>query len=269
MSNGTPPPPPGAPAAKKGLSTWAWVAIGCGGLIVVCLVAFLALGAFVFQKGKEAVQEATGAESWEEMVEDLQDNPAKVAAEMVVRMNPDLDLVASDDEAGTMTIRDRRTGEEATLNFEDLAEGRFSMTTSEGEYSLDASAAAEGGGVTMTGPDGEARFGAGADQGKIPDWVPSYPGATDSESTYWSETATGASGAVTSKTSDDAQTVMDRLEKELEAGGFEITNKSMNTTPGGALGALGGSSNGRTLNVLVVEQSGETQVTINYNHNKQ
>ena len=119
--------------------------MGCGGLVVVLAVVALAAGFFVFQKGKEIVQEATGSESFQEILQDLKDNPVKTAAELMIRTNPELQLLATDDEAGTFTFRITRTGEEATVNFEDIAKGRFSVTTSEGEYSIDASGETEGG----------------------------------------------------------------------------------------------------------------------------
>ena len=72
---------------KKGLSTFAWIAIGCGGLIIVGLVAVFGLGFFAFQKGKEMVTEATGSESFEDFVQDLQDNPAKVSAETMTSLS--------------------------------------------------------------------------------------------------------------------------------------------------------------------------------------
>jgi len=45
-------------------------------------------------------------------------------AELMVKANPDLDLVESDAEAGTLTIRNRRTGEEVTMSAKDIQEGR-------------------------------------------------------------------------------------------------------------------------------------------------
>ncbi len=68
-----PPPVPGPTTAKKGLSPLAWIAIGVGGLVVVGLIGFLALGVFVFRQGQEVVREATGLESISEVVEELRD----------------------------------------------------------------------------------------------------------------------------------------------------------------------------------------------------
>ncbi len=269
MTNGAPPPVPGSAPAAKGLSPWAWIAIGCGGLIVVGFVVFLALGLFVFNKGKEMVEEATGNESLSDFVEDMKANPARTAAETMIRMNPDLELVSTDEDAGTITFTNSKTGEEATLDFEDIAEGRFSVTTGEGDFSIETSDGGEGG-VTFKGPEGETRFGASADLSAVPDWVPRYPGATDTQSTLHSTTADGVMGAFTGKSPDDAQTVVDHFKQLFEDRGHTIGAESMTRTGDGAFGGINGDlGDGRSVNVMVIESAGESQVTINYNQKKQ
>lgn len=258
MTNGT-------PAEKKGLSTIAWIAIGCGGLIVLGLVGVFGLGFFAVKKGKEMVTEATGADSFQDFVDDMQQNPAKTTAEAMIRINPDLEIVSTDDEAGTITFVNQKTGEEATLNFEDIAEGRFSMKTEEGEYRLDAADGGEGG-VTFTGPEGqETRWGASADLDAVPDWVPAYPGATETQSVFNSSGPSGVSGILTAKTTDSAQKVFDNYKTHFERAGWTIDSQSMTTTGDGAFGSLVGKLDGRTVNVGVAQQGGECQVTINYN----
>ena len=43
-------------------------------------------------------------------MQDLQDNPLKTGAELAVRMNPELELISTDDEAGTITFRNHPHG---------------------------------------------------------------------------------------------------------------------------------------------------------------
>ncbi len=269
MTNGAPPPVPGTAPAAKGMSPWAWVAIGCGGLMVVCLIVFMALGVFVFNKGKEMVEDATGSDSLSDFVEDMKENPAKTAAETMIRVNPELELVSTDEEAGTITFTNTKTGEEATLNFEDIAEGRFSMTTDEGDFSIETSGDSEGG-VTFKGPEGEARFGVGGDLSEVPDWVPAYPGATGTQSTMHVTTTDGVMGAFTAKSTDDAQKVVDHFKQVFEDQGYTIGSESMTRTGDGAFGAVNGDlGDGRSVNVVIIESAGATQVTINYNQKKQ
>ncbi len=269
MANGAPPPIPGSAPAKQGMSPWAWVAIGCGGIIVIGIVAVVGLGLFAVKKGKEFVEDATGTESVTEFLEDMQENPAKTMAETVIRTNPELELVGTDDDAGTITFTNTKTGEEATLNFEDIAEGKFSMSTEEGEYRIDATDGGEGG-VTFTGPEGEARFGASADLSDVPDWVPVYPGATDVTSTMHTSSADGVMGAFTGKSTDDAQKVVDHFKQLFEDEGYKIGAESMTRTGDGAFGAINGElGDGRSVNVVIIESEGNSQVSINYNQKKQ
>ncbi len=269
MTHEAPPPVPGSAPAQQGTSPWVWVAVGCGGILVVGFIAFLALGLFAVKKGKEIVEEATGTDSFSEFVEDMKENPAKALAETAIRTNPELDLVATDDDAGTITFTNTKTGEEATLNFEDIAEGRFSMTTDEGEFRVDATDAGEGG-VTFTGPDGEARFGASADLSDVPDWVPAYPGATDVTGTMHTSSADGVMGAFTGKSTDDAQKVVDHFKQLFEDEGYAIGGESMTRTGDAAFGGINGDlGDGRSINVMIVQAEGNTQVTINYNQKQQ
>ncbi len=242
-------------APKKGMSPLAWVAIGCGGLAILAVVLVIGVVGFGIFKAKE-------------MAQDFQANPAKTAAETIVKLNPELDLMSTDDEAGTVTVKNNKTGEIATLNFEDIAEGKFSVTTDEGEFKMDVSETDDGGAVTFTGPEGEARFGASADLGDVPGWVPIYPGAAEAQGTFSSKTAEGLAGLVTAKTEDSSQQVLDHYKQWLEDNGYEIQGTSVNTTPQGSFSGISGTleASGRMVNVGVIEQSGEeTVVTINYN----
>ena len=45
---------------KKGLSPWAWVAIGCGGLLVVCAIIVSVSGFFVAKKVGDFAEDFTG-----------------------------------------------------------------------------------------------------------------------------------------------------------------------------------------------------------------
>lgn len=244
----------GDQTAKKGLSPLAWVAIGCGALAILAVVLVAVVVGFGIFKAKE-------------VVEDFQANPAKTTAETMIKLNPEVDLVSTDDEAGTVTFKNKKTGEIATMNFEDIAEGKWSITTDEGEFTVDASSAGEGGGVTFSGPEGEARFGASADLGDVPEWVPLYPGATEAQGTYSSKTAQGVSGMVAAKTGDGSRQVLDHYKEWFEDNGYEIQGTTTHTTPDGSLSNIIGelAAEGRTLNVTVTEQKGEVAVAITYN----
>ena len=266
MSDTTPTQPPPPASAKKGLSPLAWILIIIAVIGTVSVAGCFVVGVWVFRTGQEAVQEVAGDTSLGDFLEDLSENPARVGAEAIVRANPDLDLVSTDEAAGTITFRNNRTGEEATLNFEDIAEGRLSMTTAEGEVSIDGSEASRGGGVTLTGPEGTTRFGATSDLSDVPDWVLLFPGATDTQNAFQTTSGSRVSGAISGTTTDSAQVVIDYFAEELEDAGYAIVSRSMNQSPNGSLGAIAGEleAEGRTINVTAIEQGGETQVMVNY-----
>ncbi|HVR97292.1 MAG TPA: hypothetical protein VMW27_11805, partial [Thermoanaerobaculia bacterium] len=105
-------PPPGAPA-KKGLSPLAWVGIGCGALLVVGFIVFAIITFVIGRKVKQ-----------------MADNPdaaAMTAIEWVIKANPDVELVKSDPDTKTFTVRDKKTGEVTTVSLEDAKNGKFSV----------------------------------------------------------------------------------------------------------------------------------------------
>ena len=85
-----------------------WVGIGCGGLMLLGVIAMVVLGVSVFNWGRGALEDATGERSLSDIVERLEDSPARTMAETVIRMNPELELLSTDDDAGTITFRFQR-----------------------------------------------------------------------------------------------------------------------------------------------------------------
>ena len=78
--------------SKKKIPWWGWLGTGCAALMFTVGVVVVAGGFFVAGKVKDFAEEFEG-------------DPARMAAELVVRANPELEMVDSDEDAGTMTIR--------------------------------------------------------------------------------------------------------------------------------------------------------------------
>ncbi|MCF6313511.1 MAG: hypothetical protein L3J39_13785 [Verrucomicrobiales bacterium] len=110
----TPPSPDNPSSPKKGLSPLAWVGIGCGGIAVLALIAIIAGGIFVGKKAKEALADANG-------------NLERYAAELMVQVDPNMEMVAADDDKGSMTIKMKKTGEQVTISYADLKDGKFNI----------------------------------------------------------------------------------------------------------------------------------------------
>jgi len=250
----TPPPPPAQPGQKKGLSPVAWILIGCAGVLLLAVLGVGACGLFVAKK----VGDAAG---------DFADNPGRAVAEMVVKLNPELELVSTDDDAETITILNKETGEEITVDWSDIENGNFSFSNDEGSFAIDASGDGEGAVVTMSDDDGTTTqiFGGGGDH-DIPNWAPIIPGASEPEGNYSTSDGTSFSGAFTFTVSKSVADVLAFYEKTLEDEGYSV-NKSTHSSGGKDSGLVAGENEGanRTITANVVEgDDGVTQVAVVY-----
>jgi hypothetical protein len=251
------PPPPGAPpqTPKKGLGPLGWILIGCGGLI---LIAGLVFGGLMMAGGWFVKKQA----------EKFEKNPTLAAAEMMVRLNPDLELVSKDEEHSTLTIKNKKTGEVATFSAEDAKEGKFVFKTDQGTTVFDASGK-DGGTVKVTTDKGEvATFGAGAPQ-NLPAWLPIYPGGTV-QGTFDTTNAEGRSAAFTVTTTDPADKVLEYYETQFENAGLKVdktTLASNDQTSGGTLTVK--SDDDKRQASVIVSTSGEgTQAMISFQEKK-
>lgn len=212
---------------SSGLKPLAWIAIGCVGLIVVGGIIMVAGGMFVAKKAKDALDEH--GIDLQEMAADFEANPAKAAAKAAIAIDDNLELVSTDDEAGTITFRNIRKDEEITLDWEDVQRGKFSVTTSEGTTTIDASGAQDGSGVITTrSSDGtETRIG-GVTADEMPDWVPRYPRTDQLTPGYASSSNDGSvAGSYQFTTRDGLDQVRTYFRTELEAKGFVVQSPGL------------------------------------------
>lgn len=249
-----------SPAPKKGLSGLAFAGIGCGALLVMGGVVMLVL------IGK-------GCQMAKDFASDVQKNPARAAAELAVKMNPDLELVRTDDAKGEITVRQKSNGEEITLSFDDIAKGKFTVRNSKGEEtSVDAGSANGEGKIVVKGANGETTtFGAGANMQAPPAWLPAYPGATSDQSGgFRAENGGKVSGVSTVQTADDVQKVKAFYDSKLKEAGFktEITESDI----GGQSTAMIHAqieADGKTASIVITTQDGKTQIVTQYEGPKQ
>jgi hypothetical protein len=253
MTVPSPPSPPAPAPAKKGLSPLAWVGIGCGALLVLgaiaLSVAVYGVGSFVKKEAKK-----------------FEDNPVMAAAELMVRVNPDYELVSKDVEKNTLTIRNVKTGDVATLRADDVKEGRFSVTTEEGTVEADFGTAKPGEGtIEFKGTKGErSTFEIGPGAGKVPSWMPSYPRGKI-EGSFSADTPDGRTTTFTLTTSDGVKDVLDFYERELETRGLAARKTSLDSegqTVGGTVTGESGDRK-RMANVVVSRSGGSTQAMLN------
>jgi hypothetical protein len=248
-----PPPPPAT--EKKGLSTGAKVAIGCLVALVVCMggcaiAAYMGMS-WVGNKAKN-------------FAEDMEKNPnaaAVTAVEMMVKFNPDVDVVSSDKSAGTITLRDKKSGKVVTFSAVDIQNGKFSFEEDGKKTTVDFDQQGEGGKLTVDSPEGRATYGSG-DGASVPSWVPAYPGARQ-EGFNSLESGSEKSGTFTIHTPDPVDKVVEWFESTLKGEGFEVEKSTLDIA-GAVTANLNAKSGGRGVNIVVSSQEGETQGLVAY-----
>jgi len=166
-------------------------------------------------------------------------NPGLAASKMMAAFNPNLELVRINEGDNTITMRDKRSGHEVTMSFNDVQQGRFHMN--------------------MRGDNG-ASVDIGGDASKLPSWIPAYPGAKP-EVAFTGSSDQGEGGTFTFKTPDSPQDVMKFYQDQINGLGLK-TYMVANTSDGGTIGAS--EQNGRSLNVTVGASGGQTNVTVIY-----
>jgi hypothetical protein len=248
-TNYSPPPPP----AKKGMGPLGWIAIGCGVILVFCLIAFAVVG-YMAKRG----------------IEKFQKNPTKMAAEMIVRANPDLELVSTDDAAGTMTVKNKKTNETVTLNFQDIKNGKLKVTTDKGTATFDGSGA-NGGSFKVTDEKGQTSTfsAAGGAPKNLPSWLPVYPGGS-AQGSYAADTNEGHAGGFSVTTKDGVEQVANYYESQLKAAGLTVQKNMLSANDKTTGGSITGTSEDkkRTAGIFVTATGEGTQATITFEEKK-
>ena len=101
---------------KKGLHPLAWVGIGCGVIILIIIILMLIGGLFAAKKLSEAAK-----------------NPEVSAVRATVFAHPDYEEVEFDEDGQSLTIREKKTGKTITASFEEIKEGKLTLTGEDGE----------------------------------------------------------------------------------------------------------------------------------------
>ena len=216
----------GAAPVKGKISPIVWILLAVVGLVVLGIVGLVGAGLYV---AKSVVS-----------------NPGLMMAKIITAANPDAEVVSTDPRSQTMRIRDRKTGEEFTLSFDDVKQGKLK--------------------ISATGKNGEvANVEIGGGEGKMPAWVPAYPGAkAQGNMTARGESGdgTGEGGVVTFTTADSPAKVTAFYEAKCKEMGATV-NLSAASDAGGMLTCVdeGGK---RTLSVMVGGSGGETSFTLTY-----
>jgi len=219
-----------APVARK-TSPLVWILVAIMGFFMLCGIAIFGAGLFFVHKAKQA---GIDPDLWRR-------NPGMAAGKLVTAMNPELETVRTDDNAGTITLRNRRTGKEMTITFDQARQGRISFK------------AEDDNGKTATVEIGGA--------GKPPIWVPEYPGSHPAYSVKGASDSGEEGGNFTFTTDDPPSKVMSFYQDKVRDMGMEARLTTTSADASTLVAAREGDE--RSLTVVVVG-SGTTTVNVTY-----
>lgn len=252
------PPPPTIPPAppqpaftaippKKGKGPLFWILLGCGGLMLLVIIIVLAAVLFFGYK----VSQFAGS---------AQKNPAFAAAKMIAMANPEVEVVSEDADKGTLTLRNKKTGEEITIDAEDIKEGKIRFKNEKGEdMTIETQQSGSDGSVSVKSDKGTYSWGkTGA--GSVPGWMPAYPGVSV-QGVMSSQTPEGNNQIFQFETADAVEPILDFYQKELESAGFKINGRSINESEGTKIGTLAAEADGGKRSAMVTLSSKDGKTT--------
>lgn len=156
-----------------------------------------------------------------------------VFGEMMVSLNPDIEMVSQDDEKGEMTIR-TKDGQETTLSYKDIAEGKLVMTDAEGNETI---------------------LGSG-DLSEVPTWVPRPPDLSDGISTFHSDAGGRVSGQFSGKSGQTADELKTFFENAASAQGMTSSSTGTTSLNGTTASTLEFSGGGKSLVIVITAKAG-------------
>ena len=173
----------------------------------------------------------------------IEKNPSYAVARIIAAAHPDVDVVSTDEDKGTITVRDKKTGKVMTMNFADAQKGKFVFEQDGQKFAVEAHGDGDKGSLELKSSEGSMKFNAGAGAEKMPNWLPAYPGSTP-EGSVSMQNATGTSGSFHFTTKDSVEQVMSYYEDALKKTGLKINTNTVQQNGKTSLGTLTGEEAG-------------------------
>lgn len=192
---------------------------------------------------------------------DFEDDPVRASAELMVRTNPDLEMVESNPEEGTLTMRIRSEDKTVTVSYAELQDGRLRLETSDGE-TVEWEADQESGAIRMT--DGESEFRMGQAEQEWPAYLEPlrYPGPSEPRGGMQTSGPDGDSGVLVLASPDSFEEVAAFYEEAVAEAGMERHEIQI---PGQRMLAFSGESDGTKIQLhLSAEGDQGTVIQIYY-----
>ena len=241
----SPMPPQDAPQAPKKTSVWVWI-LGGIAIFFCAIMLTCGIGAYMLYR----TVKSAGFDS-----ELMKSNPGLAMAKMVAATNPNVEVVSTNDRAGTIVVRDKTTSKVTTYKFDPVTK-RLVITANDGKQS---SVTFDNNGMSATTADGSSvKYGA-ATGNDVPSWVPVYPGSSP-QGTMSSTSPEGSQNTFTFKSKDPASKVIGYYSDQLKSAGFTI-NMTTTTDQGGMVQASDDAKK-HTITVIVGTSGDETSTAI-------
>ncbi len=194
----------------------------------------------------------------------MRHNPGLAVGKLLAATNPDLEVISVDDGQGRITIKQKSSGKTMTMTFDDAKHGRFTFRE-DGKDAVTLEAHGEGDTGSLQMKSGTESMTFGANQGKLPSWIPAYPGGS-ALNTFSMSGKDGAAANFQFSTADGVKDVVAFYERGLKDNGFKITATSTGESSGGSGGLVTAedAANKRSVMVAVGTNGKGTAVTVTY-----
>ncbi|MGQ9495383.1 MAG: hypothetical protein ACUVRY_03875 [Thermoanaerobaculaceae bacterium] len=221
------------------------MALGCGTLFFIVLLVSVLGGLWLWKKGKDWLGAASK-------------NPAVAAAKLAAAANPDIEVVSSDDEEGTVTLRNKKTGQVITLNAKDIKEGKLQIFDEKGE-SVDVKASSSGSSFRLSSKKGQLTVG---EEGSLPPWIP-LPEGVKPVGFFQAESEKGIEGGASFETDALPSEILAFYREALEEAGLSPTVSKFEQD-GKLMGGLvsGKAAGSKKLTVTVTAGQSRTSVAL-------
>ena len=216
--------------------------LGCLGLLVVGVIVV----AVLIMKAKK-------------VVEDFADDPAGTVAEMIVKRDPNYEFISSDKKKRTITYREKKTGKTTTISWDNMEEGKFTVTSGDDKTSVNIGE----GKATVETPEGTTTLGVGGGLEKFPKWFELPPGTGGWRTGVRQDKDNGQfTGSMVGESAQPVAELAEAFRKNVTAAGF--TEKRSTDSASHAVLYFEDEGGKRTVSVTLFAQEGKTGVSVGY-----
>jgi len=229
------------------------------------------------------------AEVERELAGEFGDDTGVFASNLLSRLQPRLERLVGDPEAGLAFLQDIGSGDYSEKALREVLEGSLRIRTEDGELTADLWRGEDGGSLVIDSPDGEVqidlvkvdgggelvirteervvRFGAGTAAEGLPGWVPRVRWMPEHPKHLFSALSDeGGLGAVSWETNRLPQAVLDFYRHELEDAGYRIREEHSARQHGEVEGGFWAENEAddRIVFIAASNEDGVTKVILGY-----